>query len=1615
LGKTTRKVKNFFKSIFHRPTVHVGKENILLIFLLIFITILAFTTRIFPILYSYPILKAFDTYMQYSITRYIVQNGYLAMFTWISYQNWWPMGYKIYGFFVGTPMLAATLYHILHFFGVNISVWDCCIIFPAVMGTITTIMMYFLGEVLGDRKTGVLAAFLLALSPAYLQRTVAGFFDNETVGVFLIVFILYFFIRSLKHDSILSAMVAGLGMGALMCSWGAYDYVLNLLPLTTFLLIIMKRYSRQLLINYTITVGIGFFIGSRIPANGIGIINEVTSIIPLGMIGLLFICELYERWKNRAVIKSIQTNWRKILGVILVSIIGFLGILWLGDLFDDFLVLIQDVPIIGIAGRNLAVLNPLSAQFITQSVGEQIPSPWSVFYYNLHVLLIILPIGFFFLFKRLREEDLLVIIFGITSIYFSGSFIRLLLILAPAAALISAFGMTSLLKPFSQIFRKKYVLVRRRKRYANLVNRQSSIGIFALFGFLLILYSVHGIYTSAYQLSSSAMMPAGLHDWEETWSWMRSSLPPGTVICSWWDYGYWISTAGNQTSNADNGTINATQIALIGRMFMAADELESIKILKMLGSDYVLVYWGYYTGLGGDEGKWVWMLKIGYENPVLNIITYPLIIWDYYNEQTGMPNGTFFQSTIWKMLTCGELYFPDTAAYGDIQKSNYLLASFHYRLHTNYDARGKLWKDHFPFTDYENQFPSAGQQYGHNAWMISYNGDPTKTPSLKYFDLAFTSKYHLVKVYKINYDLADLQAKINNVALYNNGISLIEIENSGERPFSVTKLEIDGTDVLSSVDIISGDSLSNVSVGDKLYLRATTDAFDVNSSKLVKLTIQDLEKTSLINDNVQYTATVEPHPTYNMTILQNQTYIYNNETAFITVKNTNQSYIKIDEIKFENESASVTFNTGQFSFVNSSAPVILNENETKTIIIPPSSFYGTDLNNLIPNSIYNITVKCSKENVSISTNKTVISNSSCLTLLDSTALGNQTVYFRINNTGSTDVTLKRIYLGANYFNYYTTPSIGSGYVLTPGTVKNFTVAWDPDHEKLNLNVSDTILLNITTDEILDPEAIRSKFITIQNAPGYSVNVTDEAFSNETLIVNVSNSGLYPLEVSDFYINNYPTANFTCLTDNNNTIDKNIKKLFKVYTTYNLNYTDVPTIKVRTFEGAENSTTAFVNFTGNVSITDTVANFSGYALVNVSNNGNELLVVKDFTIITATDEYLIDRNNFEPINGPIWLYGHQNRTFNLTLPDEIKHATSLRMQVNVSTYEGAWDLANLSWNVGIALDDVWLFENGTVRFNVTNIGLTNVSIFQLKISRDVTEVFNTTDITPENITLTIGESQRFNVSSSLINGNFSKYALLNMSANYTSTLTDLVYASPHTDNNSVFILSVNENITILTDYPHSLVVDNGTWNNETTNDTVILTVMNTGAVNITLDKFMLNNGSWLEFNFTDLNGALSYHNYTLNPYDTVTFHNVTINNQNNSRFIELNATSTLPIQVNTTNNVLYSATFTIVHNYPNVTIQPMNITYANAVTEKINVTLTNYGDSALTITGIYVNSTYISLVNDTPFLDLARTLNPGQTKIFIVTPSGGVIQNNHYLLYIDTNIAQVTAERTVIGY
>jgi asparagine N-glycosylation enzyme membrane subunit Stt3 len=114
---------------------------------------------------------------------------------------------------------------------------------------------------------------------------------------------------------------------------------------------------------------------------------------------------------------------------------------------------------------------------------------------------------------------------------------------------------------------------------------------------------------------------------------MRTQLPPNQVFVSWWDYGYYITIEGNQTSVIDNATENTTAIAQVGAIFMS-NETQSIKMLKedfngTYGPPRYIVVFGTFQDSStstppypeagyGDEGKWRWFVEISGNDTLLN-------------------------------------------------------------------------------------------------------------------------------------------------------------------------------------------------------------------------------------------------------------------------------------------------------------------------------------------------------------------------------------------------------------------------------------------------------------------------------------------------------------------------------------------------------------------------------------------------------------------------------------------------------------------------------------------------------------------------------------------------------------------------------------------------------------------------------------------------------------------------------------------------------------------------------------------------------------------------------------------------------------------------------------
>ncbi len=559
-------------------------------------------------------LSEFDPFFQYESTQYIVDHGFTSFVDYVNYREWYPSGRHVgLTSFPGLPFAGAALYMIVRALGITASVMDVAIVFPVFAAALTCIVMYFLGKEVGGEGLGLVSAFLLAVSPAYIERTGLGFYDDETLGILFILVTFLFYLRAMKRErawfsTVMYSALAGLSLGYVFASWGAARYPLSLLALFTFCLILVKQTNSRLLISYGVMNVVGLSIGVLIPKLGFGFVKEFEVMAALGVLFLLFLDYASKRLPEGVLRKNFIP-----ISVLGLTVVGLA--LWVGGI----------VSLPGV--KFISVLNPFFRSDIPllASVQEHRPSTWAAYYYQFGQLVFFVPLGLVFALRRITPQKIFVVCYAVTTLYFSATLSRLTILAAPALILLGTIGLVEIIRPFSNIALQR-TQTRRRIRVPLRIGRGFSflliVTLFAL-TFLPLGRGIDAAYSPTTIASSTLPIRAQVSDWMEALQWMKLNLPKDAVVASWWDYGYWISIVGGKISLADNGTINSTQIAQIGRMFMS-NENESVRILKQYDSEYVAVFTTINQGefgqlLFGDEVKWRWMAKIGWDNNTADV------------------------------------------------------------------------------------------------------------------------------------------------------------------------------------------------------------------------------------------------------------------------------------------------------------------------------------------------------------------------------------------------------------------------------------------------------------------------------------------------------------------------------------------------------------------------------------------------------------------------------------------------------------------------------------------------------------------------------------------------------------------------------------------------------------------------------------------------------------------------------------------------------------------------------------------------------------------------------------------------------------------------------------
>ena len=614
-------------------------------------------------------LNEFDPFFNFRATEYILENGLSEYFQWNDDKSWYPQGRDVSS--TSQVMLHITTAVTYQIFGGNSSLYDYTILFPAIIGSFTVLVIFALVRLFGGNLAGLIASLLFAVSLPIILRGTAGWFKSEPLGIFYGVLGLYLFLSAIKSKNqkitIVKIVFASIVMALGMASWGGNQFFI--IPIGLFILALpfVNKDHKFLLWGVPLFVGLFLLISGLFERPGINFVfglGGFSLIIPtIFLIGCI-------------IIQKISNEKNKVRNGLLL----LFGILILGS----FLVTINEqfdfLPLPSF--RYLNAINPLltTTDPLVDSVAEHASVSVQSSFLLHSVWMIFAGIGIWILlskkisqkeFKIKNDFTAFVIIFGITGVYVSSVFMRLEVFASLSIIVLASIGLSILTREIFHIRfsgTKSYFI-------------KSSYVFIILFLFitpLIIPENTNWINANNYPpviLTGGTPYPP-TDDWLKTMEWIKLNTPENAKIASWWDYGYWITTLSDRTTFVDNATLNTKEIQKMATMFMSHPD-ESWKILKQMDVDYVLVFFAatdidnnpkdeplYVVGGGGDESKVLWISRIAELSP------------EKYLEFDGKtPKPNFYENTmIGKLLPFSPVvyYQPQTEENSQIFKPGFV-------------------------------------------------------------------------------------------------------------------------------------------------------------------------------------------------------------------------------------------------------------------------------------------------------------------------------------------------------------------------------------------------------------------------------------------------------------------------------------------------------------------------------------------------------------------------------------------------------------------------------------------------------------------------------------------------------------------------------------------------------------------------------------------------------------------------------------------------------------------------------------------------------------------------------------------------------------------------------
>ncbi len=553
-------------------------DNKKVIFFLLVMFIFAVSLRVNLVQYQGDYLFEPDAYYHARLVEQIVTTGNIIS----------PDPNIYYQVPEGVPAAPLSIYHIISAFVYILLAFGGAFnkelllysvqVMPAIFGALITISMYFLGkEIFNSKKIGAITAFLAAVTPAFVYRTMAGAQGDNSLGFLWMAIGFIFFVRAVKSKTLtkqdlMNVILAGIFFGIMAMTWELY-LLIPLIAIPYFLfgltLISSKSENKETFIKsesfyFTIKFVIAFVIFSIICyltgnywLDGVG--NYAGNIVKLSPIltvigGAILVLAVFV---VNYFIQKANSETKKIFPWVVIGLL-YVALLAVSMSF----IVVQDVQ----DRTNIHTLvgeESVGNNFFGSKYNSLIVFPW--------IGLIFLPIGLYFFKRSDSHTQIIFWLWTIITLFMAWYTLKFTFVFG--LGIVTGGAITA------------YLIFELLKKFELGKGIEAKTTVVALFFLVLLGVGAAALFIPDYK-------PFANSDTRiiDTANWINSNTQPNAKFFNWWSDGHMYAFLTERKFSSDNRNASDATNQLFAEFVVTTDTKRGYEIVsKDIGAEYILV------------------------------------------------------------------------------------------------------------------------------------------------------------------------------------------------------------------------------------------------------------------------------------------------------------------------------------------------------------------------------------------------------------------------------------------------------------------------------------------------------------------------------------------------------------------------------------------------------------------------------------------------------------------------------------------------------------------------------------------------------------------------------------------------------------------------------------------------------------------------------------------------------------------------------------------------------------------------------------------------------------------------------------------------------------------